>query len=262
MNTTLLPLAVKNIGMNLESMLPRLAAGKPTRHGTHQLCHMYRLIAYGEFLMSCDLKPWVEHLSKSAHARHAFLTTAPSEQKACSQTDAFFDAVACQDHDTAHALATAAPRQCADHLEYEEDYCYLRFLMDTFLGEPDAARETLLNRWSVLLDGAADARFALCLTLWEKDSDALPDVLADAIEAVLEEKAKTAASGRLSVDETTILAHLSTEVLTWLHLCAPHIALEADYPLAPAPLRSPHRLPFPDPDAWRTLNRTFLTVTQ
>ncbi|WNG39754.1 hypothetical protein F0U61_43330 [Archangium violaceum] len=253
MKPNFLPIAVKNSGIALEDLVPQVLAAPPRlKHYLH-ICLLYRRMAVGSLLMSSDPELFYAALFKSSRAFLHFLTTAPEEEKVTSKSEPFFDAIACHDQDGALAIARASRMTLATGREYEDDFFYLRFLMEHFfLGTPEDALRRKLDDWAALTGGNPDPHLELCRALLDKNQSAFDSALATGIEQRQERIEKQRARETLHPDEAATLAHVSTEVLAWLKLAEQAgLTVARDHPLAPGVARLFHRIRFPTPDSWR-----------
>lgn len=254
MKPNFLPIAVKNSGVALEDLVPQVSAAPPRLKYYLHICLLYRRVAVGSLLMSSDPEPFYASLFKSSRAFLHFLTTAPDDEKVTSKSEPFFDAIACRDRDGALAIARASRASLATGREYEEDFFYMRFLMERFfLGTPEDALRRTLDDWTTLTEANPDQRLELCRALLDGDQAAFDSALTTGIEQRQGRIQKQRDRESLNPDEAATLAHVSTEVLAWLELAElAGLNVTPEHPLAPAVARLFHRVRFPSPDSWRT----------
>lgn len=247
-------IAVKNSGLALEDVLSHVIAAPPRRKYYLHVCLLYRRMAVGELLMSSDPEPFYGYLFKSSRAFLHFLTTAPEDEKLTSASEPFFDAVACRDDDGARAMARAARTTLAAGKEYEEDFFYVRILMDHFfLDAPGEGVRRMLEEWASLVADTPDVRLDLCRALVDRDQAGFDAALAEGIDQRQSRIRQQRDRETLHPDEAATLAHVSIEVLAWLELAErAGLKVATDSPLAPGVARLFHRLRFPLPEAWRT----------
>src|SRR5262249_25838852 len=99
-----------------------------------------------------------------------------------SRIDPFFDAVAAQSLDVAKDIAALASADWLSKDEYEDDYCYARFLYLLVTGPADqraGEMSDLLARFERALDGDESPRLQVCRALLARDSDAFGQAFAD-----------------------------------------------------------------------------------
>jgi hypothetical protein len=252
-NAHYLPIAVKNSGAALEEYLPEVLRAPITQKPYLTVCRLYRRLAVGWLLMSADPEQFFTYLFKSARAYVHFLEFGPDAEKVTSRSEPFFDAVACRAQDAARIIASKTPVTLNPKREYEEDFLYMRFLMELYTGDAKPAQlEDLLVRWAALA-GDEDVRLALCRALLERKQKALDAAIHHAVEEKVQGVAALREEERLHPDEAPLFPHVSTEVLTWVELSG-RVGLKTrrNLPLAPSVARLFKRARFPAPDSWRT----------
>jgi hypothetical protein len=185
-------------------------------------------------------------LTISAQARRHYLArcakTGYSDfHNACSRWGAFFDALASHAGGLAADIARLSPADWLAGDEYEDDYCYARFLHFTIAGgaAPDEL-EAILVRFEAALEGAASPRLAVCRALLVRDQAAF-DTAFD--ELLLERRAEIAEE-RAGIAEEDICAALGTYVfvegLALLRIAeGAGLKTRREYPLCPALARVP-----------------------
>ncbi len=254
-----LPLAVKNTGISLQAGLSALPLKDANWRDVRDVCTCYRVLALGHLLLTSDPADfYVEYLCKSGLCWLHYLQNNPPDRTVTSWGTSFFDSVSCMDSKTALNIATNSPANHNPAYEYEEDFLYLRILMSYYSGIDSKSLSALQDKWRLLLNGKIDARLNFCEALISDDLDQLESTLLTAIQTVSEELEKASELEIIPANHYAALAHISTEVITWLHLCkAKGLELEADYALAPSPaiLSMPRTLPADD--SWRYLTKTY-----
>jgi len=249
------PIALKNSGIKLHGLLPRALSGPPALAAYEIVCRLYRQMGIANLLMSGDPQGFYGMLFKSARAFLFLLETAPTAERVTGKCEPFLDAVACRDDEGARRMAAAAPRAPNPAREYEEDFYYLRFLMDRFFGAAQpAALTAMLDAWEALGGDPPDLRLPICRALLAADQAGFDEAIAAAIADKQARFAKLKAADKLNPDEAPTLAKVSTEVLAWVELAErAGLVVATDYPLAPGSARRFHRAGFPPPDSWRVL---------
>ena len=88
------------------------------------------------------------------------------QNRRTSRAEPFFDAVACEDIEAARELSRLCPQEPYTSREYEEDFLFVRFLMDRFfLGRSACEGQALLDRYERALEGSTDTRLEVCRAL-------------------------------------------------------------------------------------------------
>ncbi|WP_163997994.1 immunity 49 family protein [Pyxidicoccus caerfyrddinensis] len=253
--------AIKNCGLSLEDVLPEVVKVAPKLKYYQHICLMYRRMAAGALLAGGDPQPFYNYLFRSSRAFLHFLQTAPDEEKVTSKSEPFLDAIACRDKEGAKAIAKASRTTLAPGKEYEEDFLYMRILMERFyLGASPATLKHLLAEYAGFVGTNTDPHLDLCRALVAADQEAFDEALAAAIDVRVKRIKKERNQETLHPDEAATLAHVSPAVLAWLELAeAAGLKVAPDHPLAPRTARLFHRIQFPAPDAWRTAEQ-FSTV--
>jgi hypothetical protein len=249
------PIAFKNAFRELEDVLPAvLAAPKPFVEHYRHISLLYRRLAVGALLTSGDPRDFFGYLARSARAFLHFAEIAPPAERVTSKADAFFDALACRDEEGARRLAAALPSSPNPDREYEEDFYYVRCVMDIYGGaKPGAAVTDMLKAWTTLAVDP-DLRADLCSALLDRDQDRFDDALAACIEARQADLARRKEQDKLPPDEASTTAHVSTEVLAWLELAErAGLRVAPEYPFAPGIARRFRLAKLPPPQAWRAL---------
>lgn len=171
---------------------------------------------------------------------------------------AFFDSLSCLDSNNALSIARLSPATHNPLYEYEEEFLYMKFIMQYYVGESEQELQVLLDSWLVLLDGNDDTRFDLCEAFLGSDFEILEEALLAAIEAAQQEILAAGEMEAMPADHYAALAHVSTEVIAWLQLCkAKGLQLQDDYALAPSPAVLTSLQPLPPADSWRLLTKSY-----
>jgi len=256
MKPNFVAVAVKNSGVSLEEILPVLVNSPPERKHYLYTCTLFRRIATGELLVGADPRPFHENLFKSSRAFAYFLERAPKSELLTSASEPFFDAVACRDDEGAKKIATLSPASFQSGKEYEEDFWYLRFLMDLYLKRPRAPLAKLLDDWEALAaTGEEDLRAPVCRALLDKDQKAFDSALEELIGSIEAKIKKERKEETLNPDVGPTTAKISTEILALLELAEQAgLKVRGERPLAPGLARKfgKNGPKFPAPDAWMT----------
>ncbi|OJT24229.1 hypothetical protein BO221_13690 [Archangium sp. Cb G35] len=253
MTPTFVPLAGKNAAVTLEELLPQVLSASPRQTHYLMVSALYRRIAIAELLSTADPSPFFQNLFKSGRTFLHFLQNAPDAEKTTSKSEPLFDAIACRDREGALALAKSSRMMFASGKEYEEDFFYIRFLMDRLVaGASSDSAQQWLAPWAELAQD--DFRLAVCMALDRRDQTAFDKAIEAAIVELLAHIEALRAKDVLPPDDAATTAHVSTEVLAWLELAeASGLAVARDYPLAPSLARQFGVLQHPPPDAWRII---------
>jgi hypothetical protein len=245
-------LVEKNAALEIEDALPALVSRTLDAHQVAAVCARYRRIGICQLLGSGMPDGFFTWLAMSAQAFLHWLSGVPDAEKVGSLTRPWLDAVACGFGGLAQEIARCAAPAFTQGEEYEEDFLYLRVLMDRFsLGKDAAALAPLLDRWDALADGK-DPRAPLARALVQGDAQ----LLRDAMPALLREleTESEAAFGPSALPDDAATAHVSIELLAVVQLAArAGFTLEEDLPLAPSIARRVRWAKPPGPDAWRKL---------
>ncbi|CAM3093154.1 Imm49 family immunity protein [Corallococcus soli] len=253
MRPTFAPLAGKNAAVALEELLPQVLLAPPRQQDSLRVSTLYRRLGIAGLLGTADPSTFFPNLFKSGRAFLHFLQSAPDSEKMTSRSEPFFDAIACRDDAGAAELAKHSRRTLATGKEYEEDFFYIRFLMDRFfVAATEGSARQWLDAWAALAPD--DFRLAVCTALDRSDPLAFESALATAIAELLARTRALQARNALSADDAATFAHVSTEVLAWLEL-AERVGLpvERDSPLAPRLARPFQGMQLPSPDSWKTV---------
>lgn len=162
---------------------------------------------------------------------------------ACGRWDAFFDALAARQTDIAIDIADLSPPDWIPDGEYEDDFCYARFLHRLISGNASTAElQALLDRFEQALEGASSARLALCKALWSRNQNDFDQAFAD----LLSEREAENQEERTGRAQEDVCAALGTYIfveglgILWI---AESLGLKTkpEYPLCPALARVPMR---------------------
>ncbi len=253
MTPTFVPLAGKNAAGTLEELLPQVLSAPPRQTHYLMISTLYRRIAIAELLSTADPSTFFQNLFKSGRAFLHFLQSAPDAEKTASKSEPLFDAIACRDRVGATELAKNSRTTFASGKEYEEDFFYIRFLMDRLIaGASKGSAQQWLEPWGALAPD--DFRLALCTALDRRDQGAFDRSIETAITELQARIEARRARDALPADDAATTARVSTEVLAWLELAETSgLAVKRDYPLAPSLARQFAGMQLPAPDAWRTV---------
>jgi Immunity protein 49 len=90
---------------------------------------------------------------------------------AAGRCEGLFDALAAGDLALAREIAAALPRDWRRHVEYEDDFCWLRSLAVILLGRPLSGNDgpALLERFESSLQGQPSSRLGIAQALMHRD---------------------------------------------------------------------------------------------
>lgn len=249
-----LPMAVKNIGITLEDVLSDISNAPYKLQYYDKISSLYRQLGIGEFLMSNDPQSMFTMLRLGIQAYADHLKNADTDEKAASRVEVFFDSACCQDQLAMKHLALLSPFQINTRKEYEEDFYYIRILMDVFgLGKSTDEVRPMLDDFEALHIDNSDERFSLLCALLEKDGKAFHESLEVLIDERLERYADGGDLYKGTHNESAIFSHVSTEVMAWLWFARRQdIGLSREYALAPSSAMAECKVTFPYEGMWRS----------
>jgi hypothetical protein len=245
-----LPLVEKASRMGVEAMLPDVLAGHSTQRQIEEFCNYLRTIGICRLFTRGDSEDFLSHLCNSGRAFLHFLESVAPSVPRTSRAVPLFDAVACDDFDTARRIAAAAPTERDSEVEYEDDFLYMRFVLELVADSSEGA--ATLARYTEVLDGAIDGRLDVCRALFERDEAAFNSALADYMEFVDARYARRLGSGDLGGDDAVTTRRICVEGLALARLAErAGLATESEYTLVPAMARVTDEVAHPPRDAWR-----------
>lgn len=247
-------LVEKAAGLTLEQAVPMLQRRTPDARKAAGFCRLYRRIAIARLLSSGTPGDFFTWLVMGAQAFLHWASGTPEERKIGSLSHPFFDAVAAGAHDLARAIAAASAQAWRQGEEYEDDFLYLRFLMD-HLGLRSSGAGSVLDRLETLAEDG-DPRVDVCRALLARDGRRFANGVEGLEASWLAETREAAERDMLSPDDAATTAHVSTELLALLEGARlAGLPLEEEYRLAPSNARRLDLARLPGPDAWRDLPR-------
>lgn len=249
----------KDLGISLEKGLPHVLGRKVTLRQMLIFCGYYRRMGIAELFLSGQPDGLFENLSKSAWAFAFYLEGTEEVAKVTSQTEPFFDAIACGDAQAARAIARVARATWNTEEEYEEDFLYARLLMDRFvLGAGKDHVEALLRRYEAVLDGGEDARLGLCRALLDGDQTLFDETLDRMLGDRRRETEKKLKTGQVSPNDAATVSRLWVELLALLRFAdEAKLKPARNYPLAPSVARRVKPAGLPSANAWKDLRSYF-----
>ncbi|WNZ62544.1 hypothetical protein QEG98_01475 [Myxococcus sp. MxC21-1] len=250
---TPLPLIEKNSLIQLQMVLPRVLARQVTQAQMMSVCTLYRRMGIAQLFLSGLPDGFFEELSRSARAFLFFLQGTDDSAKTTSRSEPYFDAIASNDIEAEREIAQHSRATWNSGEEYEDDFLYVRILMERFTLAASTARlEVAMSRYEGLPTAGGDARLPLCQALVAADAQRFEENLGRLLDARARELRKRIEAERLSPDDATTTAHLSVEVLALLRLAErARLPTELHYPLAPSVARRLDRARLPHPGSWQ-----------
>jgi hypothetical protein len=253
MSNKFLPIFVSNARYGNQKLLPRLLQGGGSPRDVLTFCGNHRLMGIGVLLLLCDTEKFQSHLYRSGRAFLSLVARAGvTPPVALSRTTPFFDALAACDLQGARELATLAPRARQVDLEYEEDFLYVRFLMDhCLLGQPEVESRACLERFEAVLQGSEEPRLDVCRALLARDEQQLEESLLRLVSAESRRYARLREQGQLSQERWATDAKVCVEGLALWRLAeqAGVKLMSAEHPGLPS-VALCREAPSELPEAW------------
>ncbi|WP_158501977.1 Imm49 family immunity protein [Vitiosangium sp. GDMCC 1.1324] len=253
MSNKFLPVFVSNARYGNQKLLPRLLQGGGDPQALLTFCHNHRRIGIGSLLLLCDTEAFQSHLYRSGRALLALGAPADGAWPvALSRATPFFDALAAFDLEGARELAVRAPRARRTDSEYEEDFLYVRFLMDhCLLGQPAPEAHKALDRFEAVLQGSEEPRLEVCQALLAREEKRFQEALQRMVSAQLKRYAHLRERGRLPQETWATEAKVCVEGLA-LGVLAERVGLRMpdEHPGLPSVARC-RQPPAAPPDIWK-----------
>ena len=254
MASKFLPVFVGNALGDNEELLPAFAAGKGGLKEALRFCQTFRIAGIGSLLLSGTSARLHECLHASARAFVFFCATSEGTRTLTSRAAPFFDAVACDDDEAARELSRLSPAAPDKDREYEEDFLFVRFLMDHFfLGGKAPDGRALLARYEKCLEGTADPRLLACQALLAADGDAFDAALTQMMEEREVRYRKLAEKESEAEDVLATEGYVSIEGIALVRLAVKAgLKPQEDYPFIPSIALERPRLRY-RADSWKNL---------
>ena len=255
----------ENIRFTLSHLLGTL---KEVRHieleavTVQEISTRYRRLAICSLLLEADTTGFFRLLSCSAQAYLSLLRKVdwPSIEApyylCASRASPFFDALAASEPDTASELARRSATSWMREDEYEEDFLYMRFLMELALeGRSPQRVAEMLQRLQKAGADREPERVGVCEALFASDSTAF-DLAMERLErkrreeVSLQQKNPGAVPQMLSTEPYVFIEGLALVRL------ADRLGIQTlcQYPGIPAIAMTTPKGPRPDAQAWRTMS--------
>ncbi len=212
-----IPFAIGASLSTAKALVPAVEGGTADLATALELSRAMRIAATGKLLLSGRPREFFGDLQRSAQA-FAHWTRGVTHAPATGRATPFFDACACGDLAAIRQIAAATARQWSRGQEYEDDFLYLRFLMDLVAGDaaPDPGWLTRFTAIAV----APEPRLACCHALQDRDATALAAALRELVARDTEALDELAAEDRLDPDEAATTAMVSIEGLALVQIAA------------------------------------------
>ena len=220
----------------------------------HQLATLFRQRGAAAMFREGVVTPFQIGAMQSCAAFVHGLNQWPQATQVSSWANPLLDALACGYWEGARAIAQASRDQWNPDYEYEDDFQFVRFLLEYGALEDETAAASTLERYAEVLGGPPDARLELCTALLEQDPELFDEALTRRLEERDESIRELILEDLIRDDAARWIAYLSTEGLALLRLASrAGLPTQPHYLHCPALARvqSPYRY---DPDAWRVLH--------
>jgi hypothetical protein len=157
-------------------------------------------------LLDANPQGFSHDLVMSGHARRAFLRRCKSSAHAdCylafSRSGSMLDAIAGDDLALAAEIFKQSPTKWQPDDEYEDDFCYQRYLGLELTDAPPVERKAMLDQFEIAADGDG-ARLEACRAFYARDSKAFET----AFEALLQVRGEEVDEDAGLADEELIVA--------------------------------------------------------
>ena len=251
MASKFLPVFMSNARLEISELLGPVLGRPPSHRRILAFCRNFRILAIGSLLLYAEPKPFKRYLYQSGRAYLHFARAAAFRSKPTSRAAPFFDAIVALDLDTAAAIAaSASPTRRAD-IEYDEDFLYMRFLMQHVFAQPSPVEaRDLLNRYERALQGARDDRLDVCKALLDGDAEAFDEALALVLQEKADRAQRLADQEAIDPEEWATEGQVSIEGLALVVLAErAGFATRRDYLLVPSLAREEGAAAV-EPDSW------------
>lgn len=255
MHGAFLFVSIENSEFALPAAIATLANGWLPRHDqVHQVCTLFRQRGLSQLLR--DGLPAGFHVAamQSCGALVFGLRDWPEATKVTSYANPLLDAIACRYWDGAAAIADASRTDWNPDYEYEDDFLYVRFLIEFGLRRDRVVAAQIVQRYAEVLDGPADARLEVCSALLDNDAEAFDESLVRLLDERDERVQHHIRQGTIGNDAARWLAHVSVEGLALLAIAERERIDTAEHYLhCPTIARGPSPYDY-DENAWRAVH--------
>jgi hypothetical protein len=201
-------------------------------------------------LIDADISGFSNDLVMSGQSRRAWLSRCQRRQYvdyfcALSRSGSMFDAVAAGDVALANEIFAFSPVDYRKGDEYEDEFCYQRFLGLYLSAASVSERSALLARYATVVE-EDDPRLLICQSIERRDADAFTD----AFQELLRARSREIVEDRARADEELVVAIETKVFIEGIAVlkCARGVGLSiaAQYPMCPAMALLPHTPTEPD----------------
>ncbi|WNG20180.1 Imm49 family immunity protein [Cystobacter fuscus] len=254
----------ENIRFILRSLLDSLRSGPQPLElegvTTQEISIRYRRLAICSLLLDASTASFYRLLSHSSQAYLSVLrkvdwsTIASSYYLCASRALPFFDAIAASDLGTARDIAQASALSWMEEDEYEDDFLYMRFLMELTSDRQSPGLARMLQRFRKVAAGSAPARLKVCEALIARDGAAFGAAMEELELERQEELERLRRNSGTDPQRLSTEAHVFIEGLAVVRL-AGMVGIETahQYPGIPSLVVATSKAVKPDPQAWWTL---------
>jgi hypothetical protein len=210
---------VSNADGDVQDALPDVLAGRLGLNAVLAFCQHFRIKGLATLRLGGSSDALFAELDKSGHAFLHFLGTAGEDQQATSRHLPFFDALAAADLPCARGIALHSRRTFNPDREYEDDFLFMRLLMQLVLApdRPDAGRR-LLDRHRQVTDRDDSAEHALAAALLDRDAASFRRALGQHLEAERAHLRQLVAREKLEEEVAATAPYLSVPGLALVRL--------------------------------------------
>jgi hypothetical protein len=187
-----------NLEYELSELLPRVlysAPGEALGEAYLEICLFYRRLGICVLLTRLNVGGFANELAKAGKAYEHFVShssDADAEYVCTSRATPYFDMLAAGDIATARRIEAIAPRTWEREHEFEDEFLYMRFLMDLVSSNSSPIdRDPMIERMQKLPD-LSPGKLAICEALHAAEDQAFEE----AMELMLEERAEDVAEAR------------------------------------------------------------------
>jgi Immunity protein 49 len=200
-----------------------------------------RGLAILHLLLYGDHRAFLQELARSAQCRRYHLRRCAAQGYtdfycSSSRSEPYWDALAASCFELARDIAGLSPVNFREGEEYEDDYCYQRFIYQWLDGNLIATPEliSLIQRFEGALEGAQSPRLDICKSFFERDEEAFTR----AFYLLLEERYAQIKREKFGIAEESVCAAAGTYVfiegLGLLRIAElAGIRIRDEYPLCP-----------------------------
>lgn len=253
MSTHYLPIYAQNAEYRIFDMEESFSLRKLGLADALDFCSNFRILAIAKLFLEHKTEEFALTLHRSATAFTYFLEQCPAKDNITSQMPPFFDAIASGDQNCAVAIARLACVNWNKEYEYEEDFLYMRLLMDHFiLGQKLSEDDPPMLRYIELSNGQGDARHDIFLAILNSDSDGFEKAIGSFLLKEKDRFERFLKVGAILPEQAATEGNLSIEGLALVKLAEMKgLHVENDYLFIPSSVRKHRKYEWHMND-WRT----------